>query len=76
MQKTTSQLIIEFLKKRKKSWVRGGEIARDLPTIAYPQTVSRNLRHLAEDGLIYRSERIGKDCRGRNTSFVIYQYKA
>lgn len=66
---TVSELILRHLSKDKRKWYFGGELEK-LPTIHKPSTISRILRSMAEDEIIYKDYRkVGK------VNMVIYKYK-
>lgn len=70
---TTSNEILKLLKARKK-FVFGGELEMSIAnrTFAKPSTVSRILRSMAEEGLIYRDyENVGR----KNLRVVKYKIK-
>lgn len=67
--KTVSELILDYLKKRK-GFCFGGTIEREVSTFHKPATISRGLRFLAEDNLIYKEYRnVGR------TRVVVYKWK-
>ena len=68
--KTTQDLITDYLSKDKKKWISGGEMERRLSAIYKPATISRVLRSMAEDELIYKDYK--KDYKVR---YVIYKFK-
>lgn len=70
MKQTVSELIYEYLKKNRNRWVWGGTAEREVTQLHKPATVSRELRSMAEDDLIYREYR---KVDGKNV--VVYRYK-
>ena len=69
MKKTVSELIYEYLKKNR-GWRFGGTMERDVTQLHKPATVSRELRKLASEALIYHDKR-----RVGRHNVVIYRYK-
>lgn len=67
--KTVSQLIYEYLKKNR-GFNFGGTMEREVTQLHKPATVSRELRSMAEQDLIYRDYRVVGGKR-----VVIYKYK-
>lgn len=69
MKQTVSELIYEYLKKNR-GFRFGGTLEREVTQLHKPATVSRELRSMAEDDLIYREYR---KVDGKNV--VVYRYK-
>jgi len=69
MNPTIESLIYKYLK-GKKTWVAGGELERQVKTVSKPSTISRILRRMSEDNLIYKDYK--QDYKVR---YVIYKYK-
>jgi DNA-binding HxlR family transcriptional regulator len=69
MKKTVSELIYEYLKKNR-GWRFGGTMEREVTQLHKPATISRELRHMAEDDLVYRDYR-----KVDGKKVVIYRYK-
>lgn len=67
--KTISELIYEYLKKNK-GWRFGGTLEREVTQLHKPATVSRELRRMAEEDLVYKDyKKVGRQwC-------VIYKFK-
>lgn len=67
--KTVSELIYEYLKKNR-GWRFGGTMEREVTQLHKPATVSRELRKLASEDLIYQDKRLidSRWCR-------VYKYK-
>lgn len=66
---TVSELILSYLAKDKRKWYFGGELER-MPTIHKPSTISRELRNMAENNIIYKDyKKVGR------VNVVIYKYK-
>lgn len=57
MKKTVSELIYEYLKKNR-GWCWGGTMEREVTQLHKPATVSRELRRLASEDLIYQDKRL------------------
>jgi len=67
--KTVSELIYEYLKKNR-GWRFGGNLEREVTQLHKPASVSRELRSMAEQDLIYRDYGV---IGGKRV--VIYKYK-
>lgn len=67
--KTISELIYSYLKKHK-GFCFGGKLEREVTQLHKPATISRTLRALAEDNLIYKDYRTVDKKR-----VVLYKYK-
>jgi len=68
--KPVNKLIIEYLKRFKKDWIAGGTLERNIPTISKPSTISRILRDMAENEVIYKGYK-----KVKNVRYVVYKYK-
>lgn len=69
--KTVSQLILEYLARTPKEWKSGGELERNVTKLHKPATISRTLRQLAEDNLIYKDY----VSQPRARTYVVYKFK-
>jgi Mn-dependent DtxR family transcriptional regulator len=69
MKKTVSELIYEYLKKNRR-FVFGGELERNISNFHKPSYVSRELRRMAEEDLIYKDYR-----KVDGKRVVVYRYK-
>lgn len=67
--KTVSEMIIDYLARTPKEWIAGGTLERNVTILHKPATVSRTLRELAEQGIIF------KDYMTTGRRYVIYRYK-
>lgn len=61
------EAIIAYLKKKKR-FVSGGEIERNLPVVNKPSYISRVLRLMAEDGELEKSYK-----KMLNKTYVVYK---
>jgi len=69
MKPTIPEMIIEYLKKER-SWCYGGTLERYVTLLHKPASVSRELRNMAKENLIYKDKEL-IDSRW----VVIYKYK-
>lgn len=57
MKKTVSELIYEYLKKNR-GFRFGGTLEREVTQLHKPATISRELRRMASEDLIYQDKRL------------------